>query len=182
MTTDHKHFEREENNLFSLPIMDSTNKDNRKNLLNLCIEKLWHRLPSEEWRSLSRKVIRAIEQVRISFLRLGGWSRQVGKATPNPFFSMILCSFLLNPWNYIIFCEVLCFALCRAGCFCRRIAIHWCLGCSPRMQSEAEGENLLGSHLEYLTPVEVWLFLPLNYWRKIDAYSRLFSSSNHSFE
>lgn len=74
MTTDHKHFEREENNLFSLPIMDSTNKDNRKNLLNLCIEKLWHSLPSEEWQSLSRKVIRAIEQVRISFLRLGGWS------------------------------------------------------------------------------------------------------------
>lgn len=86
MTTFCKHFEKEENNLFSLPIMNSTSKNNGKNLVNLCIEKLWRGLPSEDWQSLSRKVSRAIEQVRISFLRLRGWSRQVGKAIPNPFF------------------------------------------------------------------------------------------------
>lgn len=84
---DNKHF-REENNLFLLPVTDSTNKNNGKILLNLCIEKHWHRLPWEVRRSLSRWISsnQTSRRYKKASLRLGGQTRQLLKVPPNPVF------------------------------------------------------------------------------------------------
>lgn len=65
---------------------------------------------------------------------------------------MTLCSLLLTQWNSIIFANYFASSSGEWDTFVTEQLMDWCLRCS-RIQPEAEGENVRGTHLIYLTPV-----------------------------
>lgn len=114
--------------------MDSTNKNNRKSLLNLCTGKHQHRLPMEIWQSLSRMISsnQTSRRYKWHFHRLRGQNKAASKCPSQSSFSTTLCSLLLTLWN-VIFPKCPCFKQWRAEWFLSQNS----LGCFPRLQSEA---------------------------------------------